>query len=166
MPLDIINNGETGASVRTKLNLVVAQVNTSVDDIDAVEADVATLQGEMVTAQADILLRQLANARSTLNYNYRGTASATITCLNTDYNTIIASVNAAPTTFTLPSPATLPAFVIGNCVIIYNSPDSSDAITITPSGGTYKGSTNVAIGEAAHIVMTTATQWDRICFTK
>lgn len=165
MPLDSVLSRQALSTFRATLNLWKNAINTLVTDVDAVEADVATLQGEMTTAQADILLKQDASARSTLNYNYRGTALST-TCLNTDYNGLIHVTNLGATNFTLPAPSGLTNFRAGVPVILYNATTSSNDVTVVPSGCTYLGSTTIVAGECAYIVMINATTWARLAFTK
>lgn len=165
MAVSIVTNRKILSSFRTILNTWAAAINTLITDVDAVEADVATLQGEMTTAQADILLRQEISARSTLNYNYRGTAIS-ITCLNTDYNTIIHVTNLGATNFTLPAPSSLSNFRAGSVVILYNATTSAADVTVVPSGSTYLGSTTIVAGESAQIVMISSTTWARLAFTK
>jgi len=165
MSVNIVSNRTTFAAFRTVLNTWASAINTLITDVNLTEADIATLQSEMNTAQADILLRQDISARSTLNYNYRGTAIS-ITCLNTDYNTIIHVTNVGATNFTLPTPSSLTNFRAGSVVILYNATTSSNDVTVVPSGSTYLGSTAIVAGEAAQIVMISATTWARLAFTK
>lgn len=151
-------NRKTLGAIRTILNSWAAAINT-------VQTDVATLQTEMNTAQADILLKQDISARSTLNYNYRATAIS-ITCLNTDYNTIIHVTNVGATNFTLPAPSSLTNFRAGSVVILYNATTSSNDVTVVTSGSTYIGSTAIVAGECAQIVMISSTTWARLAFTR
>ena len=159
MPLNSVLNRQLLATFRATLNTWKDAVNTLVTQMATALADILTLQGQITTA----LAKQDASARSTLNYNYRGTAIS-ITCLNTDYNTIVAVTNLAATNFTLPAPSGLTNFRAGTCVILYNSPLSSDSVTLVPSGSTLQGNTTVAVGESAHIVMISATTWARLVF--
>ena len=159
MPLNSVLNRQLLATFRATLNTWKDAVNTLVTQMATALADILTLQGQITTA----LAKQDASARSTLNYNYRGTAIS-ITCLNTDYNGIVAVTNVAPTNFTLPAPSGLADFRAGTCVILYNSPLSSGAVTLVPSSSTLQGSTSVAVGESAMLVMISATTWARLKF--
>jgi len=161
MPLNSVLNRQLLATFRARLNTWKDAVNTLVTDVDAVEADVATLQGEMLAAQSDILSKQEEFARDTTNHNYRATAIS-ITCLSSDYDTVIHVTNAGATNFTLPAPSSLAAFNVGTHVILYNDTTSLGAVTVVPSGSTYLGSTTIGTGEAAYIIKISTTTWLRL----
>jgi hypothetical protein len=165
MPLSLLNNRISLSTFRGLINACITAVNTLVTEMATALPAITTLEGEMNTAQADILLKQTAFARSTTNSNYRG-AAITVTCVDSDYNGLIHITNLGATTFNLPAPSGLSSFSNGTYVILYNDTTSLSAVTVNPIGSTYLGSTNIVAGEAAHIVKISGTTWLRVPFSK
>lgn len=164
MPLTLLNNRISLSSFRGFINACITLVNSLETQVTAAESDITTLQSDMATAQAGILLKQNANAISTLNDGYRATAIS-INVLTTDYNKILHVTNAGATNVTFTAPSTLAAFANdGGKFLVYNDATSVGAVTLVASGCTLVGNTNVSQGETVWIIRTGATTWTRLAF--
>lgn len=155
MSLNIVNNRSSFATFRATLNTWVASLNTAntnittntsniatnasniatnTSNIATNSSNISTLQGQMGTAQGDILLKQNKNAVSTLLYNYK-TNTGAYTLDDGDNNAFVFITNVGAVFFTLPLSASVPSFVVGCKVIIFNDNTSTNNITIKPTSG-------------------------------
>lgn len=160
MPLSLLNNRISLSTFRGLLNLTIGQVNTNVTDIATNTANIATNTADIATNTSDIsgntaaiLLKQDKSAATTLNYTYR-TQTASYALLDSDANSMIKITNSAPTNLTVPSTSGFTTFRIGVPVIVYNSDNSTDDVTIVPVSTVDAGSLIITPGTSAILVMT------------